>query len=328
MSRQKFSIAYSGADRTDDDHSIDVEALAPALMAFGRLIREANNEFNGNRATAKVLVVSDFEQKCFNINFEVVMSIFEQIKTIIGDDKVSTAKDILEWIGILKPIVATGAGVSYFGYLKWKKGRKVVSATTMTDRDISGFVRVTVEGDNNPITVHNHVYNLSVNPKALKATRDALSPIGQNGFDKVEMRESGQIVDRIEPDEVDEILWSCSKGLEEIGEEAPEVEEVSTWLSVYAPVYDVKADKWRFKLGNEPVYVDISATQIVKDALARGGALVDDSYFVRLQITTPKDKKGRLGKPAFKILQVLRFIAATPTSQGSLFDDSSGGGAP
>ncbi len=40
MSRQEFSIAYSGSGRSSD-HTMDVEVLAPALMALGRLIREA-----------------------------------------------------------------------------------------------------------------------------------------------------------------------------------------------------------------------------------------------------------------------------------------------
>ena len=55
---------------------------------MGRLIREANTQFNGKESTAKVLVVSDFEHKCFNVNFEVVLQIFEQIQTLLGDDEV------------------------------------------------------------------------------------------------------------------------------------------------------------------------------------------------------------------------------------------------
>jgi hypothetical protein len=38
---------------------------------LGRLIREANAEFNGNRSKSKMLVSSDFEDKCFHIDFDV-----------------------------------------------------------------------------------------------------------------------------------------------------------------------------------------------------------------------------------------------------------------
>jgi hypothetical protein len=99
--KESFAIAYSGKNR-QDDHSIDVEALAPALLAFGRLIREANAEFNGNRSRAKVLVSSEFEDRCFHIDFDVVLSYYEQIKTLLATESIKTAKDILEWIGLFK----------------------------------------------------------------------------------------------------------------------------------------------------------------------------------------------------------------------------------
>ena len=55
--REKFQVAYLGD--VDGDHSMDVEALAPALLAFGKLIRAANAELNRDRATMRVLVDSN-----------------------------------------------------------------------------------------------------------------------------------------------------------------------------------------------------------------------------------------------------------------------------
>lgn len=322
MSRQKFSVAYSGKNRIDD-HTIDVEALAPALMAFGKLIRECNAEVNGKRSTSKVLVVSDFEHKCFNINFDVIVGYIEQLKTLLGDDPVKTAKEILELIGLRGAAEGTAAlgGVSYLAYLKWKSGRNVVKAD-MTDKAKTGIVEVHVEGDNNPIHIHNHVYNLSNNPKALKATRDAFAPIGQDGFESVEFRDGDKVVEQIAPDDAQAILSSCISGPEEIEESVPEVDTTTAWLSVYSPVYDASVDKWHFNLGRDTIVADISATDIAKNALARGGAMADDAYQVKLEITTPKDPKGKPKKPTYKILQVIKFVPSNPTSQGSLFDEN------
>ncbi len=66
LSSQAFQVAYDGED---GGHSMDVEQLGPALQAFGKLIREANAQLNGKKATVRVFVVSDFEHRCFNINF-------------------------------------------------------------------------------------------------------------------------------------------------------------------------------------------------------------------------------------------------------------------
>src|SRR5690349_18346199 len=106
MSRHAFSIAYDGGAGADI-HAMDVYELAPALLAFGRLIREANTEFNGTKAFAKVAVVSDFERKCFGINFEVAVGWLEQLQTLVESDGMKTAKDVLEWLGLLG---ITGAG--------------------------------------------------------------------------------------------------------------------------------------------------------------------------------------------------------------------------
>ncbi len=189
VSRHEFSIAYDGAELVEDVHSIDVQSLAPALLAFGKLIREANAQFNGKKSTAKVLVVSDFEHKCFNINFEVVVGVYEQIKTLLGSESVETAKKILEWLGLLG--VGSGGTIGFLQYLKWKNGRKVIEAKAISDVDRSGLVEVRVEGDHNSIQVHNNVYQLSENPKALRATRDAFLPLGQDGFDTIKVREGG-----------------------------------------------------------------------------------------------------------------------------------------
>ena len=189
VSKFEFSIAYDGVALAETgDHSIDVQTLAPALLAIGKLIREANAEFNGKKSTANVRVVSDFEHRCFNINFEVIVGWYAQLQTLLGSESVKTANDILEWLGLIG--VPTSA-LTYLGFLKWKNGRKVIEANPLTDIDRSGVVEVRVEGDSNTIQVHNHVYHLSENPRALRATRDAFLPLGQDGFDNMKVRTGG-----------------------------------------------------------------------------------------------------------------------------------------
>ncbi|WP_210165715.1 hypothetical protein [Hoeflea sp. BAL378] len=317
MSRQQFSIAYTGEGRKDD-HSISVESLAPALMAFGKLMREANSEFNGKKAKANVYVVSDFEHKCFNINFELVVGFYEQIKTFLQIDDVKNAKEILEWIGIL----ATGSvtvGGSFFGYLKWKKGRKTTDVQEIRDESGQGKVVVHVEGAANPITINQTIYNLSLNPRALRAARDAFLPIGQDGFDRVEIRQDDRIVGTIEPSSIEDIVASCTTAIAETKETEPDVDVTTAWLSVYSPVYDEDAEKWRFRLGTDIIYADISETSIAHDALVRGGALTDDTYQVRLEIAVQIDDKGNRSKPEYKVLEVIRFVQAEPRlRQGGL----------
>ncbi len=321
MSRKEFSVAYAGMDRADD-HSIDVETLAPALLAFGKLIREANRQTNGKSSTSKVLVVSDFEHKCFNINFEVVLSFYEQVKSLIGTDDAKSAKEILEWLGLF----AGGAGTTlgFIQFLRWRRGRKIEDVTELTDTDETGTVAVKVDGDGNAVHIHNHTWQLAQNPRALAAARDALSPVGTDGFDTLEVRDGDKIVSEIPSDQAEAIISSCSIGIEEAKDIVPDVDETTAWLTVYSPVYDEKGEVWRFRLGKDVIYADISDTNIAHEALERGGALAEDTYQVRLEITTPKTPEGKPKKPTYKVLSVLRFIPAEPQEQtGFDLDDQS-----
>ena len=59
-SRAKAIIRYDGPALAA--HEMDVHELAPALLAFGDLCKTANQIFNGDSATVRILVKADSEQ--------------------------------------------------------------------------------------------------------------------------------------------------------------------------------------------------------------------------------------------------------------------------
>lgn len=318
VSRFDFAVAYDGKDRPDN-HAIGVEDLAPALMAFGRLIREANVQFNGKKATSRVLVVSDFENKCFQINFEVIVSLFQQVKMLIDSDQVATAKTVLEWLGLVNAGVGGSVvlGMKFLDFLKTKAGRK--AEIVQTEKDDTGTVTVRIEGNDNHVVIHKNVFLLSENRKALKATLDAFLPLGHDGFDVMRVGSSEAAMTEIPPEDVEKIVASCTSGIEESKEtEEPDVEVTPAWLSVYSPVYDAAAPNWRFRLGKEIIYADITETKIAQEALDRGGAMAEDAYQVRLEITTEIDAQGKRKDSTYKIVQVIRFVPGAPGIQASL----------
>ena len=152
------------------------------------------------------------------------------------------------------------------------------------------------------------IYNMSNNAKALSATRDAFNPIGHDNFDKIEIRQDDKIIDNIDEAEIQSIIASCNSGIIDSEEEKEELEETSAWLSVYSPVFDQSAPSWRFKLGTDTVYADISETTIALEALNRGGVSTNDAYQVRLEIRTSISKKGKKDAPHYKIISVIKFV--------------------
>lgn len=140
------------------EKSMDVAHLAPALLALSELVKDANRYANGDRAGAKVLVNADLEQKCFELNVELLLTIWEQAKLLISDDNVRSAKEIAEWIGIVG-----GPTMGLFVLIKKLKGKKVHSVVVLRVKDGQNEVEITIEGDAETIKLKEAVYELYAN---------------------------------------------------------------------------------------------------------------------------------------------------------------------
>lgn len=302
QNRKKFQVAYISDD--DSDHSMDVEALAPALLAFGKLIRAANTELNQNRATMKVLVDSDFEHKCFLINFETLQIVLDTVKDFLNDEGVKKAGEVLQKVGVLGGTVASGV----FGYLKWRNGRKVESVQEV--KDSPQAVVIKIEGNGNTLRIPKDVFRLAQNADVLDAVEGTLIPVKDHKEARaIEFRQDDKPVGSYSREDVNAIIASCEDSgaiaTPELVED--ETKTVTAVLYAHGPVFDVKAPNWRFMYKRKPIYADIRETAIAKDAVKRGGSFMNDRYKVKMEIK-PADTKE--GTPHYKIIQVLEFNPA------------------
>ncbi len=301
QNRERFQVAYVGDD--DNNHSMDVETLAPVLIAFGKLIRAANSELNQNRATMKVLVDSEFEHKCFLINFETLQTILNTVKDFLNDEGVKHAADVLQKVGV----TAGSAAAGLFGYLKWRNGRKVESVQEVNNSP--GAVVIKIEGEGHTLQMGKDVFRLSQNPEVLEAVEGTLAPIKDHGEARaIEFRKDDKPVVAYRENDVKAIIASCEDPggaePEEREEEKPKV--VTAVLYAHGPVFDVKAPNWRFLYRKKAIYADIRETKIAKDAVKRGGSFMNDRYKVKMEVTPATDKV----EPRYKIIEVLEFTPA------------------
>ena len=98
MKNIKTTIKFDGPALKD--RAMDVGHLAPSLLALSDLVKATNYQINGERAKIRILVNADLEQKCFELNLEIVQTIWEQAKTLLADEDIKSAKELLGWIGI------------------------------------------------------------------------------------------------------------------------------------------------------------------------------------------------------------------------------------
>jgi hypothetical protein len=302
--RKKFQVAYVGDN--PDDHNLDADALGAALVGYAQLIRIANKELNSDRATVKLLVASDFEHKCFNINFELVQQVIDAARSFLDDkEAVANATAILTKIGVIGGIGA-GAVATVFGYLKWKKGRNIEKV----ENSGSNNVIVHIHGDGNTVTIPKDVYQLAENSQVMAAINAAVAPVTTQEAKRIEFRQDDKPQTVLDESDVKAIEASVSAGpwlaLTPPAPD-PEPETITATLHVYSPVFDVKAPMWRFLYRNKPIYAEISETDIAKDAVKRGGSFKNDRYKVKMKVTPPKKPDGDIH---YEIIQVLDFTPA------------------
>jgi hypothetical protein len=291
-------IRYDGPSLSG--HSIDVNHLAPALLAIGDLCKIANSKFNQNRASVRVLVNADLDQNCFQLDLQVVLDFYEQAKELIGIQEVSDAKEILEWLGIILP-PAEFAAIGLFKFVKWLKDRKI-SKAELKEIEGKSVIQITVLGDNNHVNVMPEAYELFKDNKAIKSIQSIVKPLSQEGYETVEFEHKNVVSEAITKEEAKGILRiKQTDAAEDCG-----TQEVTAFIQVYSPVYDQSVDKWRFYYGDTHIYADISETDIAQQAFERGGAMINDTYKVRLEITQTISESGKINNH-YKILEVLDF---------------------
>lgn len=182
-------VAYDGLGVAEG--SMDVRELAPALLALGDALQEANRALNGDKAVLVVHVQSDFKTGSFEINFGLqLVGIAQQTLGFFGADTLKTAREIAEYIGLV-----TGTKPSLIALLKWLRGRTPEAATSLAAGD--GNVVIKVDGDNNHITVTREVYLLAGDAKIRKAVADALKPLNNPQIDKFEVRDQGHPIETV-----------------------------------------------------------------------------------------------------------------------------------
>jgi len=303
MSKFEFRIAFDGEALVG--HTMNVRDLAPSLLALGEIINEANRILNGPEAKSELHITPNIHEACFDIGVEIKQH-WETLKKLFGDDDISTAKNVIEWI-FIGGALSFGTIKSLLMVYKMFKKKRPVNIIQFNDADGNRLYRYQFEGAEDQI-LDQKLHQLYKSDKIRRLLARLLAPIlRRDGIESfaayVKDRATELIVTKEDAREFD-------YEIQEIDEIPTDTDEpVEAVLRVYSPVYDLKANRWRFWLGKNHHYMDISESGISQFVLNNGGALVEDRFRVMLQATEREDDAGKTVTD-YKVLEVLEFIPA------------------
>ena len=296
------------------EKSMDVAHLAPALLALSELVKDANRYANGDRAGAKVLVNADLEQKCFELNVELLLTIWEQAKLLISDDNVRSAKEIAEWIGIVG-----GPTMGLFVLIKKLKGKKVHSVVVLRVKDGQNEVEITIEGDAETIKLKEAVYELYANVETRRKALAVLEPLREEGYETLEFYEKDGVYVHFGKDDVPERDGS---DLPEVIPQNVHTSTIRAGVKIRRAVYEGKS-RWTvmYKRAVEVSFDDLTWL----DSFQRGQISAPPGSYLDadLEETYVTNENGEMvGDPSYKVKKVHGVIPQPEQRRLDFKDDS------
>lgn len=244
----RTTIRYDGAALAN--HEIDVRDLAPALIALADIVQIANRKFNDDRAEIRVLVNADVEQRCFMIDISLVMSFLDHAKSFFDADRVKTAKEIADWLGIIAGAAGTTAGGIW---TVWK---------LLSGRDRKNF-QIEIEGDivaittpdGNKVKVARETYALATDKDVQARGRTILKPLEQPGYESLSFLQNDDEIVEVDEDEAERILASDPLSIEPQPTES--IAQISGPVRIKSPQYEGAA-KWAFMWQGRAIDAEMS----------------------------------------------------------------------
>ncbi|CUJ80717.1 MULTISPECIES: hypothetical protein [Achromobacter] len=281
MSNAKFHILYDGPAL--ESNEMNVRDLAPALLALGQVLEDANTALNDGKAKIAVKVKASFKTGCFGIELDVVQTLLQQAQTLFSNEKVATAKQILEWLGLLLQTSAYAGGslLGLIGFLKWLRNRTIKRVVLLDD----GLVRV--ELDDAHLVVEQQVIELFRQTKLRQSLEGVLKPLETEGITEFAVTDQKQTKRFITVSRDDVPSLAAPELVPEV------LSEQDVEMNLQLVSISFRDDnKWRFSDGSTVFYATVSdplflqqvksnepfaSGDILKASLRRTQSLVGDT---------------------------------------------------
>ena len=250
-----FYIRYDGDALKS--HRMNVNDLAPAMLAFSELTQAVARVMNYPSGTIKV-DVGVFREGSFVIEFQVVQTLVQQIQGLFTSD---TVEALLNAAGLSSLVI----GVILF--IKKKRGRKADKVEEVT---VNNQVEIHFYFGDEIYRLNQIEYKLYKDSQVRKSLEELTKPLENDGIDSVDFSSSNQ--------KQPVSLSKNDVAYFKVGDDAPRFvteSESEKLLILESPVFK-EGNKWRFFDGSTTIHA----------------AILDQSFLSRVELGQERFGKG------------------------------------
>lgn len=293
MSKASFSVLYDGPALANSE--MDVRELAPALLALGSLLEEANSVINDGKAQISVQVKATFKTGCFGIELEVVQSFLQHAHSLFSNESVSNAKELLEWLGLIQDNLANLAvgGGGLLWLIKKIRGRRINQVVLLDN----GKVRLVL--DDAAIETEEKVLKLYRQFRVRQAIESVLKPLESDGIDTFAVTNLKQTDRFIEITKAERPYFKTPE---------PEFEPLSDEeFDVNLQIVSIsfqEGNKWRFNDGASVFYADMLDDGF-SSQVASSAASFAKGDILKVRLRRVQSLSGETFKTEYTVLKVL-----------------------
>jgi hypothetical protein len=299
-----FSIVYDGEAVAEG--AIEARDLAPSLLALAEVFEEAQPLVPELEAKITLRVRAGFERGSFEVTLEVA-KLYQQIVSLFSGQDATAWANLFQIIGISGGV---GIALGLLQLIKRARGRKSVSVTIeKTER-----IRVTFEGDAEPVEVDRRVWALFNKMRVRKAIEQVIAPLLRQGIDTFKIRHKGKDSLNVAQDEAKYFLAPTEH-------EGETISSTDTRVVIVAPSFQ-EGNKWRVSDGSRTIFVSIEDPAFV-GAVQSGHEAFRKGDILRVTLQTRQWLEGTELKAEHAIVKVIQHESA-PEQQNLLLPRHNG----
>ena len=251
-SSSQFTLSYEGTALAD--HSMSVRDLAPALVALGELFDRSNYLVNDDRATIDLKITATGPG---SFGIELVVEMVRLTTNIFAGPVVTSALNLRQIVVLC---------ITSLKYLKGdhalltnQSDEQFVEAMETVDLKIRDIELRSVASPETTRLALQTIHRVSRDPPFRENVRRVVAPVSQNGIDRVEFKDSKNVLESVEEDDLPSF------------DPFPEESDISAFiiprqaLKVISPYLGPGTGQWRLHDGDRANRYDMMDPNFAND---------------------------------------------------------------